>query len=226
MSRTDACAPKVDWAAVDTVLLDMDGTLLDLHFDNHFWLKHVPRRFAQAQGVSLAEAEAELDARYREIEGTLDWYCVDHWSRTLELDIVALKREMAHKISVHAGVEAFLQALRDVDKRSVLVTNAHGKSLALKMEVTELSGYFDRIVCAHDLGVPKEDPVFWDRLEAVEPYDRSRSLLIDDSLPVLKSARQAGIAVTLGVQRPDSKKPPIELEGFELVTRFETIMPG
>ncbi|HBT55971.1 MAG TPA: haloacid dehalogenase, partial [Pseudomonas sp.] len=32
----------LNWNAIDTVLLDMDGTLLDLHFDNHFWLEHMP----------------------------------------------------------------------------------------------------------------------------------------------------------------------------------------
>ena len=29
------------WRDIDTVLLDMDGTLLDLHYDNHFWLEPV-----------------------------------------------------------------------------------------------------------------------------------------------------------------------------------------
>ena len=27
----------IDWTQLDTILLDMDGTLLDLEFDNHFW---------------------------------------------------------------------------------------------------------------------------------------------------------------------------------------------
>ena len=32
-----------DWQEIDTVLLDMDGTLLDLHYDNYFWLTHIPK---------------------------------------------------------------------------------------------------------------------------------------------------------------------------------------
>ena len=41
-----------DWENIETVLLDMDGTLLDLHFDNHFWLQHVPVCYAEKHGLS------------------------------------------------------------------------------------------------------------------------------------------------------------------------------
>ena len=49
--------PSLPWSDIDTVLLDMDGTLLDLHFDNHFWLEHLPQRYAELHGVSRAMAE-------------------------------------------------------------------------------------------------------------------------------------------------------------------------
>ena len=70
----------IAWTQVDSILLDMDGTLLDLHFDNHFWLEHVPRRYGEKHGMSPAAAKAELYPRFRAIEGTLNWYCVDHWT--------------------------------------------------------------------------------------------------------------------------------------------------
>ena len=148
----------IDWNAVDKVFLDMDGTLLDLHFDNHFWLEHVPLRYAQARGLAPEEARAELLARYRRREGTLEWYCVDHWSRELDLDIVLLKQEVEHLIAVHPHVVDFLEALAARGKRRVLVTNAHQRSITLKMEKTRLAGHFDRIICAHDLGLRQEAP--------------------------------------------------------------------
>ncbi|HGG59263.1 MAG TPA: GMP/IMP nucleotidase [Gammaproteobacteria bacterium] len=215
----------IDWRGIDTVLLDMDGTLLDLHFDNHFWLKHVPRRFAEKHGLDAAASERELGDRYRKIEGTLDWYCVDHWSEALELDIPALKEEMAHLIAVHPRVEDFLAALKAAGKRRWLVTNAHGKSLGLKMRVTGLSPWFDRITCAHDLGLPKENPRFWGKLQTIEAFDPQRSLLIDDSPSVLRSARQYGIAHCYGIRRPDTRKPPVELDEFEVIDGFGQIMP-
>jgi len=107
----------IDWNAVDTVFLDLDGTLLDLHFDNHFWREHVPRRYAAAHGLSPATAWAELLARYRAHEGTLAWYCIEHWSRELGLDIARLKREVAHLIALHPQVIDVLEALAALDKR-------------------------------------------------------------------------------------------------------------
>jgi putative hydrolase of the HAD superfamily len=132
----------IDWNQIDTILLDMDGTLLDLHFDNYFWLEHVPRRFAERQGCSLEQAKDELATRYRSVEGTLEWYCVDHWSRELGLDIALLKAEVDHLIAVHPHVINFLDAVRSLDKRVALVTNAHQKALGLKMERTKIAWLF------------------------------------------------------------------------------------
>jgi len=146
----------VDWNAVDTVFLDMDGTLLDLHFDNHFWREHVPRRYAVARGLSLARVRTELLTRYHSIEGTLAWYCVEHWSRELALDIAFLKQEIGHLIVMHPQVVDFLEALTALGKRRVLVTNAHPKSIALKMEKTPLAGHFEHIICPTSWEPPKK----------------------------------------------------------------------
>jgi putative hydrolase of the HAD superfamily len=45
-------AAAIDWSRIDTVLLDMDGTLLDLRFDNWFWQELIPSRYAAAHGLS------------------------------------------------------------------------------------------------------------------------------------------------------------------------------
>lgn len=216
----------LEWSNIDTVLLDMDGTLLDLHFDNHFWLEHVPQRYAEARGLSLQAAKDELFARYRDILGTLDWYCLDHWSRELELDIALLKQEVDHLIQVHPHVLDFLEALQAAGKRRILVTNAHQKAIALKMERTRLAGHFDRIVCAHDLGLPKEDRCFWARLHAILPFDAGRTLFIDDSVSVLQSARDYGIAHLLAIGRPDSRKPEQTIEGYPSVADFSPLLAG
>jgi HAD superfamily hydrolase (TIGR01509 family) len=215
-----------DWNNIDTVLLDMDGTLLDLHFDNHFWLEHVPRRFAEARRIPLADAEAELLARYQDIQGTLNWYCIDHWTRELGLDIALLKEEVAHLISVHPRVTDFLDLLMRSGKRRVLVTNAHQKSLELKMRRTDLRGRLDHVVCAHDLGVPKEDVGFWARLQREEPFDPARTLFVDDSVAVLRSARQYGIAQLLAILKPDTRQAEREVDEFPAVHGFSALLPG
>lgn len=213
----------LNWSEIDTVMLDMDGTLLDLHFDNHFWLEHVPLRFAEARGIPLVEAKEEMRQRYEAVGGTLKWYCVDHWSLELGLDIALLKEEVDHLIAVHPHVIDFLNGLRRANKRVWLVTNAHQKSLALKMERTQLAGYFDRVVSSHDLDWPKEEQAFWYNLQTLEPFDLQRTLFVDDSLPVLSAAKDYGIKWLLMILKPDSKQPARVPDTYLSVDDFSSI---
>lgn len=214
----------IDWNRIDSVFLDMDGTLLDLYFDNHFWLEHVPGRYAEVRGLTPERAKTELLGRYREVEGTLAWYCVDHWSRELELDIALLKREVEHLIAVHPHVVEFLETLARHGKRRVLVTNAHRKALELKLSRTELGGYLDRVICSHDLQAAKEAPGFWDRVQAIEPFDVERTLFIDDSPGVLRAARGFGFRWLIAVAEPDSRGPRREIPEFPAIAHFGELL--
>lgn len=216
----------IQWNDIRTVLLDMDGTLLDLHFDNHFWLEHMPRRYAEERDISLEDAKQELLSLYKLVEGTMDWYCLDYWSDKLGMDVAALKEEVDHLIAVHPNVVKFLEAVRANGRRAVLVTNAHMKSLNLKMERTQLAGHFDAIICAHNIGVPKEDPGFWSKLHTVEPFERENTLLVDDSLSVLRSAQEYGMGTLLCVHQPDSQAPDKDVGEFEAIRSFADIMPA
>ncbi len=219
-------APDIPWQEVDTVLLDMDGTLLDLHFDNHFWQAHVPVRYAEARRLPLEEAREELQARYHARAGTLEWYSVDFWETELELDIMRLKEEVAHLIAVHPAVTDFLAFARHAGKRIVLATNAHHKSVTLKMARTGLKPHFDAIVTSHELGLPKEDPGFWRRLQQFVPFVPERSVLVDDSLPVLDAARIYGIRHLVAVRKPDTRLPEKDTGRYAAIGSFAELMPG
>ena len=214
----------IDWSAIDTVLLDMDGTLLDLHFDNHFWQAHVPLRYAEARGLPHDVARDELMARYHARAGTLEWYSVDFWQTELELDIMRLKEEVSHLIAVHPAVVDFLAAMRRTGKRLVLATNAHHKSLTLKMARTGLEPHFDALVSSHALGVAKEQRRFWEKLREIEPFDPVRTLLVDDSLPVLDAARDYGIRHLLAVRTPDTKQPAKDTRDYPAIDSFVELL--
>lgn len=215
----------IDWRAIDTVLLDMDGTLLDLHFDSHFWLEHLPRRYVELHRLDEATQE-EIRARIVREQGTLNWYSLAYWSRELGVDIVALKREVQHLIGLRSDALDFLKWLKRAHPRVILATNADRESLALKLPLTGLEGYLDAIVSSADVGVAKEAQEFWFALQEIEPFDPQRTLFIDDNPVVLESAREYGIRHLLGIKQPDSTRPERELEEFIALDRFAVILPG
>ena len=212
----ETCA-GIAWAGVDTVFVDMDGTLLDLAFDNFFWLELVPARYARARGLDEATAYTTVTRKYAEVVGTLPWYCLDHWSRELELDIATLKREHRHLIRFLPLAPEFLAAARSRARRVVIVTNAHRQTLEIKMNETRLDRHVDGVVCAHDLDAPKESGEFWAELARREPFNPARTLLLDDSLAVLTAARNFGFERTVAIRRPDSRRPARTIEGFSAV---------
>ena len=214
----------INWSDIDTIFLDMDGTLLDLYFDNHFWQEFIPKRYAEEHGLSYAEANKIMRDKYERVVGTMEWYCIDYWTEQLSLDIEALKREVAHYIAVHPHVEHFLSRLHASDKQVWLVTNAHQKSLDLKMEKTSLQRYFDEIICSHDYGRPKEDISFWEHLRKHKHYDPARTLLVEDSLSVLESAREYGIGHLLAISHPDSRKGGRTITDYPSVADFEDVI--
>jgi putative hydrolase of the HAD superfamily len=214
------------WHEIDTVLLDMDGTLLDLHYDNHFWLEHLPQRYAELHGVSRAMAEMELQPLFERNAGQLQWYCLDFWSSELKLPVRELKLETAHLIALRPDADTFLAAIQRAGKRVVMITNAHRDSLSLKLERIELAPYFERLISSHDYGFPKETPQFWDALQADLNFDPARSLFIDDTLPVLRSARDFGVAHLLAVSEPDSRKGPKDTGEFEALGDYRDLIAG
>jgi HAD superfamily hydrolase (TIGR01509 family) len=211
-----ALSPE-QWSRIDTVLLDLDGTLLDLAFDSQFWRQRVPEAWAQRHAITLEQARAELQPRFAACEGTLEWYCIDHWSRELQLDIGALKQSAAHGIRWLPGAREFLQRVRVLGKRLVLITNAHPVTLAIKDARTEVISYFDAGFSAHRFGAPKEHPRFWLEFAKVECFDPVRSLFVDDSLSVLRAARAAGVGLVYAVRRPDSAEAPRTHDEFPAV---------
>ncbi|MGB1141183.1 MAG: GMP/IMP nucleotidase [Halioglobus sp.] len=215
----------IDWDHIDTVLLDMDGTLLDLHFDNYFWTEHLPRLYAQKHGISEEESSAHLHGEFSSERGTLDWYCLDHWSQRLGMDIPTLKREIQHMIRLRPFALEFLSWLHDSPRDVVMVTNAHRTTLDIKMDNVDITQWFDRVVVSHDLRAPKEQQDFWHRLQALHPFDPARTLLVDDTEDVLASADRYGISHLLTLLQPDSQRQKRIDTQFPGIHHFDEIMP-
>ncbi len=216
--------PDFSWSEIDTILLDMDGTLLDKYFDDHFWEEYVPKIFAETNGLSEKEARKILLQRYQSVESTLQWTDLDYWSEQLGLDIPELKCKVDHLIQVHPYVVDFLDYAKSINKNVHLVTNAHSKTLEIKLRKTALGSHFDRIVCAEEIGFAKEQPEFWEKLETLLQFDKNRSLLADDTAKVLHSASQYGMGFLVFVARPSSRIPVKYSPDFPSIVYFNELI--
>lgn len=216
--------PTLHWKEIDTVLLDMDGTLLDLHYDNQFWLHHLPLRLSQKRGISYEQAQQFLSDEYQKVFGTLDWYCLDVWARKLDMNIVEAKREIEHLISMRPDAIPFLDALKNTGRKVFLVTNAHPDSLSLKIEKTQLDKHIDVLYSTHQFGVTKESLSLWQKLQSEIGFDSDRTLFVDDSLGILATAKRFGIKHLLAVANPDSQKPAVKVTDFESISDYRDII--
>ena len=215
---------KLAWKDIHTVLLDMDGTLLDLHFDNHFWLEHLPKKLAEKQGISLQAAKKIMATETEAVMGTLSWYCLDYWTNKLNINIVEAKREIEYLISMRDDSLPFIDALRASGREVILVTNAHPDSLSLKVEHTQLDNHIDQLISTHEFAATKESQVLWQNLQAKLAFNPQHTLFVDDSLSILKVAQEFGIKHLLAVSNPDSKQPIREISEFPSIQDYRCLL--
>ncbi|MFT2092233.1 GMP/IMP nucleotidase [Paraglaciecola sp. 2405UD69-4] len=212
------------WKEINTVLLDMDGTLLDLHFDNHFWLEYVPIKLAAKRGISVQDAKGFMATEYEKVMGTLSWYCLDYWAEKLDLDIMEAKREINHLISMREDSIPFIDALKASGREVILVTNAHPDSLSLKVEHTQLDEHIDQLISTHEFGVTKESQALWKKLQARLGFNPGTTLFVDDSLGILQAAKDFGIKHLLAVSNPDSKQPTRDISEFPAIQDYRYLL--
>jgi putative hydrolase of the HAD superfamily len=208
------------WENIDTVLLDMDGTLLDLHYDNVFWMNTLPEKLAQQTGASIEESQQKLYSHYERVMGTKDWYCLNYWASQLNMDILSAKREVQHLIRMRDDTIPFLDALKQSGRRITLLTNAHPDTLALKLENTELASHISEMISTHEFGVTKESQQLWKKVQQRLGFDPERTLFVDDSLTIVEAAKTFGIKYLLSIVNPDSQQPDRLIDDFPAVADY------
>ena len=214
---------NINWQSIDLVMFDMDGTLLDLAFDNLFWQHAVPQAWASQNDHPLEQALQILKPIFKAQEGTLNWYSLPYWSEQLKLDLTMLKTHYQDQIGLRPHALHVLEQLKQADKKIWLVTNAHPIVLEIKMQKTGIAGYFDELITSHDLGFAKEQTSFWHQLEQQYYFEKTRSLFIDDSEPVLHAAQHYGIGHILGISQPDSQLPKRQQLKFPAIDQLNDL---
>ena len=216
--------PDFSWDDVETVMLDMDGTLLDKHFDDYFWEVYLPEHYSLLHNISVEEASRELRARYQKVENSLQWADLEYWSHTLELDLPELKLRINHLIGVHPYVIEFLEFCLKQRKKLYLVTNAHSKALSIKLEKTSIGAWFDRVICAEEVGFAKEEPEFWPRLQELLGFIPEKTLLVDDTEKVLRGAATFGLGYLIHIARSSSRRPACYSTRYSSIDYFKELI--
>jgi GMP/IMP 5'-nucleotidase len=216
--------PVMDWDEIGTILLDLDGTLLDRAFDDDFYFEVLPERYAARHGMSVSAARDRLLGLYAAAEGGLDWTDLDYWTRTLGLDVPALKSSVRHRIRPHDDSLGFLGFLRARKLPIYLVTNAHPKALAIKMAETGLDKHLDGIITAFDVGCLKLKADYWARSQTLLGFDPGRTLLVDDDEAALASAQAHGIKHLYLRSKPSSALPARPSLVYRSIENFGALM--
>jgi len=184
----------MDLKRLENILIDMDGVLLDTAYDNHFWQEHIPTRYAELKSMNIDQAIKITHSLFHYKKGYKDRYDLDYWSNMLGLDIEQekLSANMIDKIKLKKGAIDFLEKYHK-EKNLFLVTNAHRKTLNIKMKKFPLIKYFKKIICSHELKYVKEEIPFWFILRNKLGVDYDKSVLIEDTIDNVKSAYHAGL---------------------------------
>jgi len=215
---------SIPFKDITCVLLDMDGTLLDRYFDDYFWEHLVPERYAEKHKITFGKAKEELFKKYKAHEGTLNWTDIDFWSRELGLDIMALKEQIRHLVEVHPHVENFLKMLKTRKIKTFIVTNAHYKVLDMKLKKTDLGKYLTGAITSFEIGFPKEKIEFWKKAQQNLHFDKEKTILVDDTLKVLKTAQRFGIKYLIYKAISNSKVKPSPSAEFMTILDFSYLM--
>ena len=216
---------NIDWRSIDDVLLDMDGTLLDLHYDATFWLNNVHSIVANLTGEPEHVIQERFHRELKKHEGTLAWYCTDYWADFFGIDLIEAKQQLAHLIRFRPHAEQFLNVLNSLPLRTLIATNAHPDVIQLKLNVVPLEDMVDGIVSSHQYGVAKEHPDFWRTLFDEYAINPDRALFMDDSSKVLDAADRAGVREVVEIRHPNLSEPP-RSTWKQGIDDFDVLFPG
>ena len=198
----------------ETLMLDMDGTILDLSYDSHIWLKIIPEKLAEKRDIPISAAISLMNEHVIRMKNTLEWYCIDNWSKLLDIDVLEIHKAEKGRIRYLPGAKSFLQEISNSSIRIILVSNSHRDTLNLKLNETDFGDYFEAIYISHDFVYPKENPLFWRELMKKESFKKNKTVFVDDNQSVLESASIFGIKSLIQILNPDSQRPGLKSCNF------------
>ena len=205
------------WNSIETFFLDLDGTLLDLAFDNFFWHEHLPYVYANSKDIEFEKAKEDFEKMYKNKENSIQWYSLSYWSEILEIDLCSELLRVKNKIRTLNNSEKFLQILKERKVRIYLLTNCPRYMLHVKLNQVRFWKFFDEIISSEDFGYPKETDEFWNLLQKKFKYKKTSTVFIDDSKNVLDFSVKSGLNNVFLISKPDSNKEKQGTYGYKSI---------
>jgi pyrophosphatase PpaX len=187
-------------AAIQTVLFDLDGTLIDsirliLDSYHHTLAAHgIPPRtdddWLRGVGTPLNVQFAE----WRDDLGKLE-------------AMVATYREynLAHHdrmVTIYPGIVAAVGSIRAAGRRTGLVTSKNRQGALRGLTLVRLEAMMDVLVCADEVTNPKPHPEPVEKAVALLGADPATTVYVGDSIHDMVSGRAAGVRTAAALWGP------------------------
>jgi pyrophosphatase PpaX len=187
-------------AAIQTVLFDLDGTLIDsirliLDSYHHTLAAHgVPPRtdedWLRGVGTPLSVQFAE----WRDDLGKLEAMVATYRAYNLA--------NHDRMVTVYPGVVAAVEAIRAGGRRTGLVTSKNRQGALRGLTLVRLEAMMDVLVCADEVTNPKPHPEPVEKAVALLGADPATTVYVGDSIHDMMSGRAAGVRTAAALWGP------------------------
>ena len=197
------------------IIFDCDGVLVDSEdITSRVFLREV------------AKLGLELDQDHftEQFAGTSYAVCVAHVEEKLGRSVPPDFADTFRQASFDAfrkelqPIPGIREVLAGLNHDCCVASNGPRNKIELNLGITNLLPYFkDQIFSAYELNIFKPDPRFYLQVANTLGYEKSKCLVVEDSLSGVRSARGAGIEVV--AYAPHSKKAEeLRAEGAHILT--------
>ena len=178
----------------NTVLFDLDGTLIDQFIAIHKSVNHVQREL-QLQESSFIEVKCAVGGSIRlTLERLFDNRSLDE---TLPLFKEHFESIMMDDVFVLPGVTDFLSQLKASSVKMGILTNKIGTHARATVDYLNIKDFFLSVLGAEDIGLKKPDRKFTQHILNQMDVTKDEACLIGDSPFDYQTGVEAGIPVYL-----------------------------